>query len=61
MKSAYAIVSYRPSPVMITSPKLVAVYEDRKAAKAEVKRKNKAALSNRYWVERVPFHSNEKI
>lgn len=46
---------------MITSPKLVAVYEDRKAAKAEVKRKNKAALSNRYWVERVPFHSNEKI
>lgn len=55
MKSAYALFSYYTSPIAITYPTLVAVFEKRADAIAECDRKSQRATRNSYYVKRVPF------
>lgn len=55
MTRAYVLCSQLFSPAYLTSPKVVAVYDSLKEAKAEAKRRNESNLTrHEYWVESVP-------
>lgn len=60
MSRAYALVAQRSSPVFLTSPKLVAIYQSSKQAKAEAIRRNESNRTrDEYWVESVPYIAKE--
>lgn len=60
MSRAYVLCSQLHSPAFFTHPKVVAVYERAKDAKAEAKRRNASNLTrHEYWVESVPHIKQE--
>lgn len=56
MSRVYVLISQLVSPAFITTPKVVAVYQSAKEAKAEARRRNGSNLTrHEYWVESVPY------
>jgi hypothetical protein len=52
----YALCTERWSPIAITRPKVIAIYESAREAKAELKRRNDSTRTrNDYWIESIPF------